>query len=235
MKASELDFKEPTLTGRRKVLNAILGVLLRTATRINFVGAENVPSTGGVLLATNHMSRFDTLLLALTPTRPDITALVADKYKKNLLFLVVLNMAGIIWLDRSKADFGAFRVAVEALKHGYCIGIAPEGTRSTTAQLAEGKPGAVLLALKAEVPIVPVGLADTDSLTPNLRRLKRSEVTLHYGKPFTLPPLERGNRDEQMQAHTEDIMCQIAALLPEKHRGFYAGHARVKELLAGQD
>ena len=144
-------------------------------------------------------------------------------------------MAGIIWLDRSKADFGAFRVAVEALKHGYCIGIAPEGTRSTTAQLAEGKPGAVLLALKAEVPIVPVGLADTDSLTPNLRRLKRSEVTLHYGKPFTLPPLERGNRDEQMQAHTEEIMCQIAALLPEKHRGFYAGHARVKELLAGQD
>ena len=93
----------------------------------------------------------------------------------------------------------------------------------------------MLLALKAEVPIVPVGLANTDSLVPNIRRLKRSEVTLHYGKPFTLPPLERGNRDEQMQANTEEIMCQIAALLPEKHRGFYAGHARVKELLAGQD
>jgi 1-acyl-sn-glycerol-3-phosphate acyltransferase len=232
LKASELDFKEPTLTSRRKILNAALGVLLHTLARINFVGAENVPSTGGVLLVTNHMSRFDTLLLALTPTRRDITALVADKYKKNLLFLVVLNMAGIIWLDRTKADFGAFRVAVEALKHGYCIGIAPEGTRSTDARLAEGKPGAVLLALKAEVPIVPVGLANTDSLVPNMRRLKRSEVTLHYGKPFTLPPLERGNRDEQMQAHTEEIMCQIAALLPEKHRGFYADHARVKELLS---
>jgi 1-acyl-sn-glycerol-3-phosphate acyltransferase len=232
LKSSKLDFKEQTLTARRKVLNAVLGVLLHTAAKIHFVGAENVPARGGVLLATNHMSRFDTLLLALTPTRPDITALVADKYKKNLLFLVVLNMAGIIWLDRTKADFGAFRVAVEALKRGYCIGIAPEGTRSTTAELAEGKPGAVLLALKAGVPIVPVGLADTDTLVPNMRRLKRSEVTLHYGKPFSLPPLERGNRDEQMQAYTDEIMCRIAALLPERHRGFYAGHARVQELLS---
>jgi 1-acyl-sn-glycerol-3-phosphate acyltransferase len=231
LKASDLDFREQTLTGRRKLINAALGVLLHSAAKINFVGAENVPSQGGVLLATNHMSQFDTLLLALTPTRPDITALVADKYKKNLLFLVVLNMAGIIWLDRTKADFGAFRAAVDALKHGYCIGIAPEGTRSTTGELTEGKPGAVLLALKADVPIVPVGLANTDTLVPNLRRLKRSEVTLHYGKPFRLPPLDRSNRDEQMAAHTEEIMCQIAALLPEKHRGFYAGHARVKELL----
>jgi 1-acyl-sn-glycerol-3-phosphate acyltransferase len=187
-----------------------------------------------VLLATNHISQFDTLLLALTPTRPDITALVADKYKRNLLFLVVLNMAGIIWLDRTKADFGAFRVAVDALKRGYCIGIAPEGTRSTTAELAEGKPGAVLLALKADVPIVPVGLASTETLVPNLRRLKRSEVTLHYGKAFRLPPVDRSNREEQMKIYTEEIMCRIAALLPEKYCGFYAGHPRLKELLAEQ-
>jgi 1-acyl-sn-glycerol-3-phosphate acyltransferase len=226
-----MENQEKILTGRRKVLNAILSVLLHSAAKIDFVGAENVPSQGGVLLATNHMSRFDTLLLALTPTRPDITALVADKYKRNLLFLVVLNMAGIIWLDRTKADFGAFRVAVDALKRGYCIGIAPEGTRSTTGELAEGKPGAVLLALKADVPIVPVGLAATDTIVPNLRRLKRSQVVLHYGKPFHLPPLDRSNREEQMKTWTDEIMCRIAALLPERHRGFYAAHPRLKELL----
>ena len=232
MKTSELDFSEGTLTVRRKVLNVALGVLLHSLAKIHFVGAENVPSQGGVLLATNHMSQFDTLLLALTPTRPDITALVTDKYKKNLLFLAVLNMAGIIWLDRTKADFGAFRVAVDALKHGYCIGVAPEGTRSKTGQLAEGKPGIVLLGLKSGVPIVPVGLANTDTIVPNLGRLKRSEVTLHYGKAFQLPPLDRTSRDEQMKAYTEEIMCRIAALLPEKHRGFYRDHPRVQELLA---
>jgi 1-acyl-sn-glycerol-3-phosphate acyltransferase len=221
-----------TLTRRRKVLNAVLSVLLHSAARIDYVGYENVPAPGGVLLVTNHMSRFDTLLLALTPSRPDITALVADKYKSNLLFLVILNMAGIIWLDRTKADFGAFRVTVDALKKGYCIGIAPEGTRSTTAELAEGKPGAVLLALKAGVPIVPVGLAATETIVPNLRKLRRSHVTLRYGKAFTLPPLDRSDRDAQMKAHTDEIMCRIAALLPEKHRGFYANHPRLKELLA---
>jgi len=227
-----METQASTLTGRRKVINALLSVLLHAASRIDYVGAENVPSQGGVLLATNHMSRFDTLLLALTPTRPDITALVTDKYKRNLLFLVILNMAGIIWLDRTKADFGAFRVAVDALKRGYCIGIAPEGTRSTTAELQEGKPGVVLLALKADVPIVPVGLAATETLVPNLRRLKRSHVTLHYGKAFRLPALDRDNREAQMKTCTDEIMCRIAALLPEKYRGFYAGHPRLAELLA---
>ncbi len=227
--------QQNTLSGRRKVINAALTVLLHAASKIDYIDAQNLPSQGGILLATNHMSRFDTLLLAITPTRPDITALVADKYKRNLLFLVILNMAGIIWLDRTKADFGAFRVAVDALKRGYCLGIAPEGTRSTTAQLQEGKPGAVLLALKADVPIVPVGIAATDTLVPNLRHLKRSHVALRYGKPFRLPPLDRNNRDEQMKAYTEEIMCRIAALLPEKHRGFYADHPRLKELLAEQE
>ena len=226
-----MDNQASTLTGRRKVLNAVLSVLLHSAAHINYVGAEHVPSHSGVLLVTNHMSRFDTLLLALTPTRPDITALVADKYQSNLLFLVILNMAGIIWLDRTKADFGAFRVAVDALKQGYCIGIAPEGTRSTTAELAEGKPGAVLLALKADVPIVPVGLAATETIAPNLRRLKRSQVTLRYGQPFRLPPLDNGHRAAQMKASTDEIMCRIAALLPDKYRGFYAGHPRLQELL----
>jgi 1-acyl-sn-glycerol-3-phosphate acyltransferase len=219
---------------KRETLNSILSLLLHAVAKINFIGAENLPRQGGVLVATNHMSRFDTLLLALTPTRPDITALVADKYKRNPLFLVVLNSAGIIWLDRSKADFGAFRVAVDALKKGYCIGIAPEGTRSNNAQLQEGKPGTVLLALKAEAPIVPVGLAATETITPNLYRLKKSEVTLRFGPAFRLPPLDRNNREAQMKTFTDEIMCRIAALLPEKYHGFYAGHPRLKELLAGQ-
>ena len=101
---------------KRESMYKILSVLMRTLTRPEFYGSENLPSQGGVLVATNHMSRLDTPLLLLAPTRPDLTCLVTDKYKKNLFFKFILESAGAIWLDRTKADFTAFRVAIDALK-----------------------------------------------------------------------------------------------------------------------
>ena len=64
----------------------------------------------------------------------------------------------------------------------------------------------------------------------NLRRLRRSSVRVVIGEPFTLPPLTPAERDAQLQAGTDEIMCRIAALLPEKYRGVYANHPRLKAL-----
>ncbi|MEI7845091.1 MAG: hypothetical protein WCK35_04720, partial [Chloroflexota bacterium] len=61
-----------------------------------------------------------------------------------------------------------------------------------------------------------------------------TEVTLTAGVPFTLPPIPRENREAALQQYTDEIMCQIAAILPERYRGVYAGYPRVKELLEGQ-
>ena len=158
---------------QRKTLRIIISGLFRILSRVEYCGTENLPPEGGLIVATNHMSRVDTLLLFLNPARTDITALVADKYKKYPVFNKVLDWGGVIWLDRDKADFGALRVAVEWIKKGVCMGIAPEGTRSTTGELQEGKPGVVLLAQKSGAPIVPVGIAGTERFFHELVRLRR--------------------------------------------------------------
>ncbi len=130
----------------------LISFLMRHLTRIEFVGDENIPARGGVLLATNHMSRMDIPALFITPNRPEMTALVTTKYLKYPFLRWFIITANGIWLDRDTADFGAFRKAVEALQAGKALGIAPEGTRSVTASLLEGKPGTALLAFAPGFP-----------------------------------------------------------------------------------
>lgn len=215
---------------KRVTLQKILRTLILSFTRTTFLGTENLPLEGGLLVATNHMSRLDTLLLFINPARTDITALVADKYKKYFLFNWILYTGGVIWLDRDSADFGALRAAVEAIRGGVSLGIAPEGTRSRTAQLLEGKPGIVLVALRTGVPIVPVGIAGTEGVFKKIFTLRFPKITVKFGPAFTLPPLERDKRDEQMKQYTEEVMCRVAACLPEQYHGFYRGNPRIKEL-----
>lgn len=214
----------------RQQLHAILDPLLRTVAHVEYQGLEHLPKEGPVIVATNHMSRMDTLYLFTNPARPDITALVADKYLKYPIFNVILKAGGVIWLDRDKADFTAFRKAIEVIQTGVAMGIAPEGTRSRTGQLQEGKPGVALLALKTKTVVVPVGISGTDTYFKRLLTFRRPRVTLKFGPPLHLPPLDRNSRDEQMQQYTEEIMCRIAALLPPRYWGFYKDHPRLKEL-----
>lgn len=220
---------------KRETLQAIFRAVLLRISKVEFCGTEHLPKDGGLLVTTNHMSRMDTLHLFLNPQRTDITALVADKYKKYPVFNWVLDTAGIIWLDRDKADFTAFRVAADWLKSGVALGIAPEGTRSTTGELQEGKPGSVLLASKANVPIVPVGIAGTEEYFKRLLTFRRPHLRLTFGPPYMLPPIDRSNRDESLKQLTDEIMCRIAILLPPRYWGYYKDHPRLIEMLANRE
>lgn len=217
---------------KRETLRNILIFLIRHLTNTEYIGLENLPSQGGIIMATNHLSLIDSPLLLSTPTRPDITALVADKYKAYPLFRFIITTSGAIWIDRSKADFTAFRLAIEQIKAGKAMGIAPEGTRSATGKLNQGKSGSILLALKANVPIIPVAITGTENSVSQLLHFQRPRLRVRYGKAFYLPPIDRNNRDEQMQKATDEMMCRIAALLPENYRGYYTDHPRLKELLS---
>lgn len=217
---------------KRQVLQKAINFLLRRLTRMEFSGLENIPPTGGIIIATNHLSRFDIPLLFVNPVRPDITALVADKYINHWFIGWFTRQTGGIFIDRSKADFTAFRQALEALNAGRALGVSPEGTRSTTASLLEGKSGLILLATRADVPIVPVALTGTENVAQALPRLKRAFISSRFGRAFRLPAFDGENRDAFIQKWTDEVMCRIAALLPEKYRGFYSQHPRLMELLA---
>jgi len=216
---------------KRKTLLRIVRSMLPILAHVEYKGVENVPRQGGVIIATNHMSRMDIPVLLLNPPRPDLTALVADKYQKYPFFRLFIQTCEGIWIDRSKADFTAFRDARQALKQGRALGIAPEGTRSKTGQLLEGKAGTILLAYQANAPIVPVGIAGTEDIIRQILHLRRSQITVRFGPLYIPPPLDRQNRDAGLQSATDELMCRIAALLPEKYHGFYACHPRLREFL----
>jgi 1-acyl-sn-glycerol-3-phosphate acyltransferase len=140
----------------------------------------------------------------------------------------------VIFIDRYNPDIHALRQILRRMDEGQVLIIAPEGTRSRNEKMAEGRSGVSYLAAKSQFPVIPVALAGTEDRVffSNLKRLKRTKVTVTVGKAFTLPPLPKKNKDEALKKYTDEIMCKIAVMLPEKNRGFYAEHQKLKELLA---
>ena len=217
-------------------MQAFLTWLIRTIVnliaRVEIQGPENIPKEGGFVIATNHLGRLDVALLFYA-LEGDFILTIAEKYEHHWLFGPIGNAINGIWLDRYNADVGAIRQVLTRMKAGGILAIAPEGTRSKTETMAEGKPGVAYLALKAGLPIVPVGLTGTEDrmVIDRLKHLKKSEIKIIVGTPLNLPPIPKKNRDAILKEYTEEIMCQIGALLPEKYRGVYANHPRLKELL----
>lgn len=218
----------------RQQLKKILKSLLFGLTKTDYQNTHHIPPEGPLIVATNHLSRLDIVVLMGNPIRPEITALVAKKYQNHWLLSWILNTSGIIYIDRDNADFGAFREARKVIQSGTALGIAPEGTRSHDQQLAEGKEGAAMLAMQLQVPIVPVGIHGTESVYQTLAKLRKPVITARFGESFQLPAFTRDNRADQLKNATDEIMCRIAVLLPEKYRGFYATHPRLKELESEQ-
>lgn len=211
-------------------LRRILTWVFNALTHWETTGAENVPAQGAFILATNHMSRVDVPLLFIATPRQDLVALVADSYKTNPFFTFLVVTTHSIWIDREKADFSAMRGAMEHIRKGGALGIAPEGTRSRVNALLPAKSGVALLAEKTHVPVVPAAISGTEITFKELFKLRKPRLKVSYGEPFFPPPVDRADRDASLQRNTEEIMLRIASMLPERYHGFYANHPRLKEL-----
>jgi 1-acyl-sn-glycerol-3-phosphate acyltransferase len=160
--------------------------------------------------------------------------LVAEKYREIPLAVWFVKQLDAIWIERFNADFSPLRQALSRLKKGGVLVLAPEGTRSPNATLQKAWPGTSYLAAKTGAPIIPVALVgcEDSKFFPNLKRLRRTQVTVYVGEPFKLPPVPVQNREAVLEQFTDEIMCRIAALLPPAYRGYYADYPRLKELLS---
>ena len=203
------------------------------AARLEVHGWEHVPTSGSYVVASNHLGRLDPILVYRLLGRRDIILLVAEKYRKYGFIRWFVRQLDAMFVDRYGADFGVVRETLNRLRKGGVLVLAPEGTRSQTEALIEARPGVSYIAAKAELPIIPVALVGTEDryVVSQLRRLRRARVKIFVGEPFSLPPLKGKDRDQALQEYTDEIMCRIAALLPEQYRGFYAEHPRLTELL----
>ncbi len=216
-----------------KLIRIITRVILHLIAHVELIDFDRVPETETAIVVTNHLGRLDAMLGYILIDRTDVIMMVAEKYEKVALWRWIGNNLNVIWINRFEADIHALRETTRRLKQGGIMAVAPEGTRSPTEALQEGKPGAAYLAAKTNVPLIPVVLTGTEDrvVRDRLRHFKRLDITVRAGEPFTLPPMYRKNRDAYLAEQTEEIMCRIAANLPEKYRGVYADHPRLKELL----
>jgi 1-acyl-sn-glycerol-3-phosphate acyltransferase len=216
----------------RAFLNWCIRVVINLIARVGIKGIENIPTDSGFVIATNHLGRLDVAMLFYS-LEGDFILPVAEKYEHHWLYGPIGNAMGAIWLDRFNADIRSVREILARMKAGEILVIAPEGTRSKTEAMAEGKPGVAYLAMKAGVPIVPIALAGTEDrvVLDRLQRFKKSEIKIVVGPAFTLPPIKGRDRDAALKEYTDEIMCRIGVLLPEKYRGVYSNHPRLKELL----
>ncbi len=218
---------------KKAPLMSTIRFLVRMLTRFEVIHPEYILPTGGLLLTTNHLSRLDTPFLIASTQRDDLVAIVAKKYRDKPIFKWLLEKIGtMIWMDRQKTDFSAVRMALDYLRQGNIVGIAPEGTRSTENQgLLEGKQGAAVLAARTNVPILPVGIIGSDHVYAEWAKFRRPKIIMNFGEPYYLPAFDRDDRQAWLSRCTDEIMCRIAALLPPGYRGFYAEHPRLQELL----
>jgi len=188
----------------------LVSVLFRVRQR----GRDMVPEHGGAVLAGNHRSYMDPIILWCVAPR------FVHFMAKEELFTGFIGWAlPRLWafpVNRAGADRAAIAEATSFLEAGDLVGIFPEGTRSTAEEMGSAHGGAAFIAIRAGVPVVPVALAGTEKVWPKGQRLpKLRRVTIRYGRPIMPADFPEGSRKEQVSLLTELIMQRIAEELDE--------------------
>lgn len=186
--------------------------------RCRYIDPDNVPKTGAVIIAPNHVSYLD------PPTAGSGYRRVTHFMAKQELFKIpvlgwLIKAVGSFPVKQHSADRNALRTALELLSKGEVVCIFPEGTRSLDGKLLPAQAGIGMIALKSRAPVVPVALIGTERvLPPHSFFFHFSRVTVVYGRPMTFDDLyNRGLEREAVEEVGRRIMSAIASLL-EKHK-----------------
>ncbi|HLH72296.1 MAG TPA: lysophospholipid acyltransferase family protein [Chloroflexota bacterium] len=187
-------------------------ILAHALGRVEVEGLENLPSKGGVILAPNHLHLADPpVLSAFLPRK--IYFMVKQEAWDTPFVGLIPRWFEAFPVRRGEVDLNAYRQALRLLADGQVVGIFPEGHRSVDGRLHAGQPGAVVLAQRSGVPIVPVGIWGIKEVLTHPIVLRQT-IHLRVGQPFHPTLARRG----QLQAAIDDLMARIAALLPPERR-----------------
>jgi len=189
-------------------------------------GRENILSTGPLILVANHVHALDPFFLLFKFPRW-INFMAKEELFRSPFFRPWLRWAGSLSIRREgkvREKQQILRSARNALERGLILGMFPEGGRSHDGKLRKGKPGSAVIASKADVPLLPVGIVGTDKIKGISWLWKRPHIVVNIGKPFKLPPTSGRMSKSQMELLTTQLMKEIAALLPPEYQGVYEKH-----------
>lgn len=199
-----------------RCLHATVGRLLLAMFRVRVLGRENLPD-GGAVLAGNHISYGDPVLLWCAMRRP-LHFMAKSELWSNPLLAWATPRVWAFPVRRGRSDREAISNATELLTRGELVGIFPEGTRNTSGD-ATVQGGAAFIAMRAGVPIVPVGIAGTDAIRPRGTRMIRfPRVTMSLGQPVSAEEFAEAGRKERIEAMTAETMRRITVELERARR-----------------
>ncbi|MGC9468565.1 MAG: lysophospholipid acyltransferase family protein [Anaerolineae bacterium] len=212
---------KPTKKLVRRVFNVLARTLTGLACEIHADDLARIPLKGPLILIVNHVNFLE--LPVIYPRIPSDLGTgfsKAENWDKPLYRLLFSNW-DMIPINREAVDVTAMRRGLEALEKGRILFITPEGTRSHHGRLQEGKPGVVLIAERSGAPIWPIACYGGERFSENIKRFRRTDYHVVVGNPFHVRTHGVRVTGPVRQQIADEMMYQIAALLPPQYRGHY--------------
>ncbi|MFF9110768.1 lysophospholipid acyltransferase family protein [Streptomyces sp. NPDC014805] len=219
---------------RFAIIKAVLGPVMRLMFRLWAEGAENIPGDGPVILAGNHLTFIDSMILPLVCDR-QVFFIGKDEYVtgkglKGRLMAWFFTGVGMIPVDRDggRGGVAALMTGRRVLEEGKVFGIYPEGTRSPDGRLYRGRTGIARLTLMTGAPVVPFAMIGTDKLQPGGSGMPRpGQVTVRFGEPMEFSRYEGMDRDRYvLRAVTDSVMAEVMRLSGQEYVDMYASKAK---------
>lgn len=215
---------------------AVLTPPFRFFWRVTTEGLEHVPSSGGAIIAPNHISVLDSFFVPLVVGRR-MTYVGKAEYMDSWKTKYVFPAIGMIPIDRSggNASAAALDAAAGVLEAGELFGIYPEGTRARDGRLHKGHTGLARLALRTGAPIIPVGIIGTDEVQPPDAKTPRPfrRVHIRFGRPISVDKYcDRAEDRLVLRQITDEVMFEIRNLSGQEYVDSYAGKEKPSEKIA---
>jgi 1-acyl-sn-glycerol-3-phosphate acyltransferase len=204
-------------------------ILVGVPCRIDDTELAKVQQEGPAIVIANHINWLE-IPIMLSHLHPRlVTGMAKSDAWNNPIFRLLYTIYRVVPVRRGEGDLNAIKLCMERLNEKYLLAVAPEGTRSHHGRMQQGRPGVALLAVKSGVPIIPISHFGGENLGKNFRRLRRTPLTLKVGNPFNIDLHgERMNKEISQQV-VDEMMWQIAAMLPPFYRGYYSNLEQATE------
>jgi 1-acyl-sn-glycerol-3-phosphate acyltransferase len=212
-----------------RTVNWTIKGLTHLLCRVDDAQLAQIPARGPLILVANHVNFIEVPILYTHLQPRPVTGFAKAETWNNPALGRLFSLWGGIPLKRAEIDVTAFRRALAILEQGYILAVAPEGTRTNDGRMRRGHPGVVTLALRSGAPLFPMVYHGGERLKHNLSRLRRTDFHIVVGQPFYLDPGDARVTGQVRQQMADEIMYQLAALLPPAYRGHYSDMSAASE------
>jgi 1-acyl-sn-glycerol-3-phosphate acyltransferase len=199
-----------------RLIRIVVRLIFAIIFDVHVVGRQNVPETGQLIIASNHLSWIDIPLIPALLKRRVVYMAKEEAFQGKAGWLV--RFFGAFPVRRGEADRQSLKAAEDQLKAGRILGIFPEGTRSKIHALGQAHAGMGMIALRSGAPVLPVAIYGSEKWSKKFR----PRITIIFGEPMILTPKGKKITREDIDESTEQVMLRIASMLPPEYRGVYA-------------